>query len=669
MKMKPLLIALLCGLATAATGYVAGRVIFAPDTGSAESTENSSPMKVSGSGSRGGATGDMSAIPGLPTELQTDVDELQAALKRGGIADFLDRMEIVEDESTRAQLLLEAAPNFTNAQFEDLFTLLVEDDDRFQDLFGDEEIAILLVEDWVNLDADSAIEFGFQQEGDMTMLSAIGFLFLAAHDYERAEEKLASMKTLIQERFGEFMGDQESDFADQFLGMGLALKDPIETLRRMREDGLNLEEYDTLFEMNNQIGEPMLEEILLFEDPRWQRELAEELFKNWGKRDPMKALEGLERFREAASGDPASAFDTWKTGHVEIYRQWARIDPISAMDHLLKSTKGDAYSHDAYTRVLRELAKVDPARAFSLVEKGNPAHFSSIANWDIPASQKLDMMNDLLFAGIPKQILPETLQEFLTEDPVETMNWLMERKDSLELAESESNLGKTSGRALAKLDLKEALQVIDQMPAGMFRDGYIEGLVVSGARVDPLAVAELLNRGNLSNFENQNSLQTALVGAWVSQDPNSAIQYAANLGGGALKNAVDQWAKDDITTAFNYFAENGDPAVGRFVQEPEFHAHWIQQDAFGGAAVIANLPPESAAEAMAVYVTQWAGKAPEEASVFLSDAMEPGPVRDAAIVSLAASIAADDPASARQWINAISDPTLRAEAMQAVQNP
>ncbi|MEM0896953.1 MAG: hypothetical protein AAGJ79_08695 [Verrucomicrobiota bacterium] len=674
MKLKPVLIACLCGLATAATGYVAGRVIFNPGPAADDSTGIGSIPKVNGSRLSRSPDGGP-AIPGLSEDLQKDADELQAALRRGGIRDFVDRMEIVEPDSKRAQLLLEAAANFTSDEFAEFFSFMVEDNDRYGDLFGDEELAIFLIEDWVNIDADSAIEFGLQQEGEMMFLSAVGLLFLAAHDYAAAEAKIDEVREILLVNFSELY-DEEADIAEinSFVAMGLALDDPVEALRRMREEGLELDDYDTLFEMNPRIGAPMLEEILLFEDPQKQGELMKGFFETWGRKDPEAALAGMERLMQNNDLAVKNADGLRSQLTKEIFELWAKTDPQKALESLDRIDP-DAEKDDILFNVAGELAKTNPDKAIQIVEKLLNENWMEFLHWDIPTSLKFETLGDAMLQGDSSNLqglstndpFGNGWEELVREDPDFALLWSLEKQNGPNAA-AVNDLAYEIGYIQAELDMDHAAAILSELPNGDFKTRFLSGIFNGGSEENPIELAELVSEGVIKAGDVGENAEW-FVHDWIHNDPASTLQFVREVGEHHYNIAVEEWAESDITTAFNYLAENGDPAVSRFVQETEFHEHWIEQDAFGGAVVIANLPPENAAEAMAVYVTQWAGKAPEEASVFINDSIAPGPVRDAAIVSLAASIAADDPAGARQWINAIGDPTLRAEAMHAVQTP
>ena len=501
--------------------------------------------------------------------------------------------------------------------------------------------------------------------------------FSRPKDYEAAVAKLEEVKGIILERASAEFGEDEEEFAHQIMMFGLSLTSPAEALRRSREEGLELDELEMVFHMGDYDGPSVLSEILKFEDEDQREELAEEFFDVWKRRDPLAALEGFERYINEIGLSGDEVMEAREDIQDDIFQEWARLDPEEAMNHL-DLIKDPATRDSALFEIAKATVSTSPEEAIAMVRDDLPGFYMErMLTWNMDPDLKRGILDEILQKDdvLSKDLFKNNFNQgqgamikLLESDPAATTEWLLENLDALpgnsdENLASRTKTGRTAGRTLVRDDFDQAVTMLAQIPAGPFRDGFIEGLVENGAKSDPLRTAEVVNGLGAESSEHVNQM---LVSSWLSQQPEVAVQFAANLGEKEFNRALEGWARQDVTGALNWLTETGHPATATFVSDPDIHVQWIEQDAWAGADVASSLPAEKAVEATAIYVTQWANTSPTEASAYISESMERGPVRDAAIVSLAAAIAPDNPADARKWVMAIDDPAMRSQALAAL---
>ncbi len=662
-----------CGIVAAAAGFGSGNIMFAPrDEGPAQD-ENKEAIRSLGKSSRTDGAGPV--IPPMQPEILGELMALKGAFDEGNLKGFLENLKAIEDKSMRFQIMLEVADKLTSDQFEKLFTYMIENEDELEDVFDDEEVFILLIEPWVKKDPDGPINFGLDQDDDGMMFAVIGLAFYAAQDYDAAVAKLQEIKPIIKEKMGDEMGVEGEEFANQIMLFGLSLNSPADALRRIREEGLDADMSDEIFALTTQVDGEVLDEIIQFEDQDQRQDLAEEFFDVWSRRDPVAALDGIQKYIDETGLTGEEALEALEAVQDEIFGNWARTDPREALKYLDRIE--DKPTRDsALMDIAQGIAATDPEEALAMVkEQLEDFYQPRMLGWKIDPALKRRILDDITGADgqIPADLVMQdnrsgNLVRLIQSDPQATTEWLIPKIDQIPAnpdgkIDYQNFTGQQAGNALAGSDLEAAVAMLGQIPPGKFREGFVDGLVARGAGIDPLRTAEVVNS---MGGETTPAMNSTLVNSWLKHQPEAAVQYAANLGESHLDKALHNWARRDAAGALNWLTETGNPAAANFVSDPDIHRQWIEQDAWAGADVAASLPVPQATEATAVYVTQWARIAPTEASAYIKDSMQAGPVRDAAIVSLAASIAPDDPVSAREWVNAIADPDMRAEALAAL---
>ena len=111
----------------------------------------------------------------------SEVADLLETYEKFGVEGFLAELHALNDPTRSLPLILECAASFTSEQFEEVLTELIASD---YEIFGGGSDVVFLLERWVGLDPDAAIDFGLSRKGsDLAFLS---LALLSARDYKAA---------------------------------------------------------------------------------------------------------------------------------------------------------------------------------------------------------------------------------------------------------------------------------------------------------------------------------------------------------------------------------------------------------------------------------------------------------------------------------------------------
>ncbi len=151
------------------------------------------------------------------------------------------------------------------------------------------------------------------------------------------------------------------------------------------------------------------------------------------------------------------------------------------------------------------------------------------------------------------------------------------------------------------------------------------------------------------------SLREAFAG-WVASEGEAAEKWLVGLDGGrrraslALELAA---ALSDVAARAALADQLAHSAAGRKLRSRVI-VEYAQRDPRAGLLWLEKGEPGAASRDVGALVRTWAEEDPHAASESVV-AMAPGPVRDAAVISLVAVIAVEQPDAARQWAETIAD--------------
>jgi hypothetical protein len=130
--------------------------------------------------------------------------------------------------------------------------------------------------------------------------------------------------------------------------------------------------------------------------------------------------------------------------------------------------------------------------------------------------------------------------------------------------------------------------------------------------------------------------------------------------------AATAMAPVDAAAASRWIDSLGLPEAATHDSTRAVFEKWKQHDPRAATEwAAARLPEGERAALVTSAVQDWAPREPNECGRWLGE-LEPGPQTDQAVAVFARTVAAKDPDSARAWADRITDPHLKAEALQAL---
>ncbi len=689
--LKFLLLLAISGSIALAAGFGAGRVL--PRSGGTVPVEKKPAIDIEKTGSPKASVVD-------PEQSRPEIAALKSAFESGGAERFFEELYATEDEAGRLLLLIESAGNFNSQQLEELLMFSLA---RF-DLVGMDTLldsdSAFLMEAWTDLDPAAALDFATQMDERHRDIALIALFQWFKKDRGAAEKRLKELKAQAPEDHA--WRPWIFDYVTDMWATALQSESPEVALRLIREQDLSLD-YSSLFESGAEINMAVVDELLRFDNMQRRETIASSLFDTWFRRDPEAALEGVARYLADPDTDRSERIGS-PFNIIQLLANWTLTDPEAAMGSMgrIAEVFGE---ENAVEWIADTVANSNPDHALAILEqhwKKEPAElFMKAFHWPVVAEFRLGMLDRYLEAGGqlgPAFFGPDPSDPFnsysvflgiLESDPVATTDWLLMHPEII-LGAFKTGVPKTGdvpppfegitaankeelarrsgalmGEALAGHDLDAAIERIREVPPGEMRDGFLEGLAGRGAYIDPQKTSAALQE-----FGDQAAEATVYLAAeWVEVDAHSGMAFAAGMGGEVFDQALRHFAHRDVSGALQWLADRDHPSFGEYVSDADIQMHWIEQDAFGGAEVVAALPAELATEAVPAYIGTWAHVAPEEAARYINETMEPGVVRDSSVVQLATAMTHNNLPQAIEWIQTIDDAGLRAEAIKALLLP
>ena len=602
---------------------------------------------------------------------------VEAALEGMGGDPFaaLASLRALEDDADRAEAIFELIGRMDAGQLRVLVTGLAAagegspQAELLNEMFSSPFAPIAMFDRWAQLDPEAMIAFAVspvEQVGrfEMPMLMrALAIAFIAQRDPDRAFEAADQLANdpLLQ---GDDAGAEAAMMIESVIGIGMAVSDPVASMRKMRERGLSVEAMrgiDPIFEMAGPHGAGVLEEIMLFPAGEGRSGLLGELFQAWGKYDLPLALasianlpEGEDRtalmdgaLRGAAQGDPAEAArmlhllpggEIREQAAEHIVEQWSMSEPVDA----LRWARENLPEMEFVRQLQQASERLPPSAAQDLVEGLSDevrAQYFSETRISDPDHYVMRMVRD---------------------DPAAAIAWLEENGglDSIN--------GQVVGNILSAQGIESAIEFAATLPEAKWVDDYLASVATEAGR-----------SGNLEWLEWARSqggrAHASAVASWVREDPQAAAAYAAAAGLEQLSLAVGTWAQDDPAAAFRWTVEAnaGDPErVGDVLRSGDLIGLWSRQDPVAAAEAMAGFPDDLAGGYLGSVIGSWASVEPSRASEYVAEHFaEGGAVRDSVVLSLVEQIKGGSPSEARAWAESISDDGMRATAIESLQLP
>ncbi len=224
------------------------------------------------------------------------------------------------------------------------------------------------------------------------------------------------------------------------------------------------------------------------------------------------------------------------------------------------------------------------------------------------------------------------------------------------LANADSYIDKAFS-GLAARDMELARAAVEEIANERTRTLAMQGVVRTWARNEPEAAADYV----LTEFKagpDRRRFLNSVTGEWAFRDGKGALAWASSLEGGTRVTASDEiirrlsndgskeLAHEALTNLLNEFPEESSKA-GRLTAAISSVMYNVgEEDPAAGIAIINLLTTEQAQKsAITTLVSSWSGTNLNDAREWVAQ-LEPGPVRDNAVVQISWKLANEDSAAA-----------------------
>ncbi|MFT5110427.1 MAG: hypothetical protein ACI8XO_004448 [Verrucomicrobiales bacterium] len=608
-------------------------------------------------------------LSALPESIGELVEQALVLLEGDPFAAFA-LLQGIESESDHAQAIVALVGQMDAAQLGTLvaaFTTAAENDEVVEDLFRNALAPIAIFERWAELDSDAVVDFveipidSNSGGGSMQMpiiLRALSLAFVAQRDPDRAFAAADKLREQLGKLEG--AGTNAGMMVDMFIGVGMAISDPVASLRTMRERGASLEaigEADPIFEMTGPRGAEMLAEVLQYPEGLDRNDILAELYLSWGAYDLSPALASIDGLPDGAE----------KSALIERAMQGAIVrDPSHAAQYIDSLPEGEARTRMA-KNIVEHWSGEAPVEALNWARENldddtfvsqlrGAAPVLPVAEAKVFVEQLSDQARAQFFALDGWYESNHFTLRMIREDPRAGFSWLDEQGGM------EGLRGETVAQILLEEGLDAAINSADYLPEALSED-YVRSIASeAGRNADTQSIAWAREQGDWAH--------QAAVGAWAEEDPRAALAYATGQGPELVGQVVSAWSANDPAAAFGWAVEThaGDPEMMLTVLEQSAVIDsWGERDPVAAVDAVSGLPDEVAAPFIGRVVAQWAGEEPARVSEYLAENFpDNGDIRDQAVLSLVNQISRDRPDEARAWAESISDDSLRTTAIESL---
>ena len=236
-------------------------------------------------------------------------------------------------------------------------------------------------------------------------------------------------------------------------------------------------------------------------------------------------------------------------------------------------------------------------------------------------------------------------------------------RGGIELVSVLSGWATADGRAAA--DYVSGVE--DEREKSMLSFGVVRGMMVNGVE-DAMAYVSSLPQTE-DGGRTQNWYMSTIASEMLEEGLDSAKAWVdtindPSLRGGALSRVAESAVRDDLESAVEWVTqyageEAGQRAVNRVANE------WAEDDPQAVLSWADSLPDAAKAEAYGEAFEEWTRQDATAAGDFLTG-MEPSFARDSAVEEFATTLSREEPATAIQWAETISDVEMRTDALTQV---
>lgn len=613
-------------------------------------------------------------ISELPKSVASIVERALIELEEDPFA-ALAALEEIDDEADQALAIMTLVGQMDGAQLGALVEGIAAAQDgdphheQFERLFRSPFAPVAIFERWAQLDPDAVVTF-VQTPFDLGrgmgamempfMLRALSLAFVAQRDPERAFGAADKLREALAKIEG--AGPEAGMMVDMFIGVGMAVSDPVNSLRTMRERGSPIEivlEADPLFEMAGPRGGEMLAEVLQFPAGEERDELLLELYGSWGHFDLQIALDSIDDLPEGSDKEKLAA---------RAMRGALKRDPAAVAHQIGLLTEGKERD-DLTRRVVERWANHEPVEALAwarqnMDEEQYVNHLrSAAAQLPVEAGRAFvealsDESRERFFSRGGSIDSGHFAMRLIGEDPQVGLAWLKEQGGE------DGVSGAAIARAVIGDGIEGAIELAGQIPEPLSAEYTRWVAAEAGRQADAAGIEWARSQGVGAHGD--------AVEAWASEDPLGAVTYAADQDRSLEARAVEVWAREDPEEAFRWAVGtySADPeAMADVLAESDLITDWGSSDPVGAVGHFASLPEEIAAPYIGTVVGNWAEDEPGRASEFVAAQFtEDGAIRDQAVVSLVEKISGGNPEEALAWAESISDPEVRDQALERLQS-
>ena len=214
-----------------------------------------------------------------------------------------------------------------------------------------------------------------------------------------------------------------------------------------------------------------------------------------------------------------------------------------------------------------------------------------------------------------------------------------------------------SGAAIAHFEGLE-----DGMEKRFGAAGIIQGMLVNGVD-DAMGFVQSLPEGEGDGRE-KGYYMSMIAGEKIEQGLDTAQTWASTvtdpkLRSGAFTEVTRELMRDDREAAAEYILKNGeDEAIATAANR--LADSWAREDPKAVLKWADNLSGKAKAEAYEEAVESWVRESQDEVANFIND-LDPSPERDSAVGAFAERVANDNPVTAMEWADTISNADLKLE--------
>ncbi len=361
--------------------------------------------------------------------------------------------------------------------------------------------------------------------------------------------------------------------------------------------------------------------------------LSESISRPMAKNYPQAAM-------DIATGIGDSDLRT--TAQVDVVEQWSEKDPAAATQWMQSLPEGRTKDLAA-SAISQSMAKNDPKAAMDMAtgigdsKLRTEAQEKVVGQWSEKNPAAATQWMQSLPEGKTKDIAASNISQSMAKnDPQAAMDMATGIGDSKLRTEAEAN----AARFFYEKDPAAAIQWMQSLPVGQTKDSVALGIsYMSIWDKNPQAAAAMDMASGIGDTGIRTRAETEVARAWMSHDPDAAIQWMQSLPVGQTKDSALQ--------GFIYHYQNNNNP----------------QAACDMASGIGDTGKRTEAE---LDAARWFFDKDPAAAIPWMQSLPVGQTRDSAASGISRGMARNDPQAAMDMASGIGDSNLRTEAQKNV---